>query len=95
MRKIVPPSVVQLWDRECFICGRTEHLHRHHCFEGAYRGMAEKYKATVYLCPSCHKKAHDNESLLAFIRKIAQRKTMEYYNWDEWEFIKRIGRSFL
>ena len=40
-------------------------------------------------------KIHGKESAMAFLRKIAQRRAMAYYKWDEWEFIKKIGRSFL
>ena len=87
-------SIIQT-ERECFICGRPEPLHLHHMLEGSYRNKSEEYGLTCYLCVEHHMKAHENESLLAFLRKVAQKKAMEYYGWDEWEFIKRIGRSFL
>lgn len=93
-------SIIQT-ERECYLCGRTDDLHEHHCLEGAYRGNkknlygAEKYGLTVWLCPRCHRETHASESRMAFFRKIAQTTAMRHYGWDEWEFIKRIGRSFL
>jgi len=87
-------SVIQDY-RECFICGRTEPLHVHHCFEGSYRKKSDLYGLTVYLCPRCHMKAHEHESLLQYIRAAAQKKAMEYYGWTEDEFRTHIGRSFL
>lgn len=87
-------SIIQK-ERECYLCGRTEPLHLHHCLEGSFRKVADKYGLTVYLCPSCHMRIHGKESAMAFLRKIAQRRAMDFYKWDEWEFIRRIGRSFL
>lgn len=81
-------------ERRCFICDNPV-VDRHHAFEGAYRNASEEWGAIIYLCRRCHMKAHDDEHLLSFLRKIAQRKVMEHYGWDEWDFIKHIGRSFL
>lgn len=87
-------SVIQA-ERECFICGRTEPLHRHHCIEGSYRKKSEEYGLTVYLCAECHMRAHEHEAMMQFLRKTAQKKAMEHYGWTTDEFIQYIGRSFL
>lgn len=87
-------SVIQT-ERECYICGRTEPLHKHHCFEGAYRSASERWGATIYLCTACHMRAHENESLLQYLRAKAQRELMKYYGWTVDEFRQHIGRSFL
>lgn len=87
-------SIIQ-HERECFICGRREPLHRHHCLEGSYKQKSEAYGLTVWLCYEHHMMAHENEKLLAWIRKKAQEKAMAYYGWDTAEFITKIGRNFI
>lgn len=87
-------SIVQT-ERECFICGNTDPLERHHCFEGAYHDQAERYGVTVFLCPLHHHMAHENESLLSYIRKKGQIALMRAQGWTEEQFIEHIGRSFL
>lgn len=87
-------SVIQK-ERECYICGRTEPLQVHHCFEGAYRAKAEEYGGKMYLCCACHIRAHENETMLQFLRERAQKALMNYYGWTEEEFRQHIGRSFL
>lgn len=36
--------------RECFICGRTSNLERHHIFGASNRKKSEQYGLTVDLC---------------------------------------------
>ena len=87
-------SIIQE-DRECYICGRTEPLHTHHCLAGAYRQKAEEYGLKVYLCPEHHMMMHENESMMKWMRAKAQKIAMEHYRWTEEEFIEKIGRNFL
>lgn len=49
---------------ECFLCGRSGALHRHHCLHGSRRKAADKYDLTVYLCPECHQRLHDRVSAI-------------------------------
>ncbi len=87
-------SIIQT-ERECFLCGRTGVLHRHHCIEGSYRKLSEKYGLTVYLCPIHHMHAHESEAIMKFLRKKAQETAMHKYGWRLEEFIRIFGRSFL
>lgn len=42
-------------EKECWFCGSTRALHRHHIFSGvANRKLSEKYGCWVYLCPFHH-----------------------------------------
>ena len=82
-------------DKECFICGRTEPLHLHHCLAGSYRTLATKYGLTVHLCAEHHLMVHDHEELMRWLRRMAQIRAMDHYGWTEEEFIEKIGRSFL
>lgn len=70
-----------------------------HVFGGANRSLSEKYGLVVNLCHECHNEPPDGvhfnaENMLA-LRKWAQKQAMEHYGWDEAEFIKIFGRSYL
>lgn len=86
-------------ERECLICQTPYDLHRHHCFEGSNRKKSEKYGLTVYLCANHHNMSNDsvhlNESLNKAVKKWAQEKAMQYYNWNEDDFRKIFRRSYL
>lgn len=68
-------------------------------FGGANRSLSEKYGLVVNLCHECHNEPPDGvhfnaENMLA-LRKWAQKQAMEHYGWDEAEFIRIFGRSYL
>ena len=68
-------------------------------FGGANRSLSEKYGLVVNLCHECHNEPPDGvhfnaENMLA-LRKWAQKQAMENYGWDEAEFIRIFGRSYL
>ena len=83
----------------CDLCGKYAYLERHHIFGGANRSLSEKYGLVVNLCHECHNEPPDGvhfnaENMLA-LRKWAQKQAMEHYGWDEAEFIRIFGRSYL
>lgn len=83
----------------CDLCGKYGYLERHHIFGGANRSLSEKYGLVVNLCHECHNEPPDGvhfnvENMLA-LRKWAQKQAMESYGWDEAEFIRIFGRSYL
>ena len=83
----------------CDLCGKYGYLERHHIFGGANRSLSEKYGLVVNLCHECHNEPPDGvhfnaENMLA-LRKWAQKQAMENYGWDEAEFIRIFGRSYL
>ena len=91
-------SIIQT-EHNCFLCGRADWLEKHHIFGASNRKNSEKYGLTVYLCHWCHNEPPDGvhfnaENMLA-LRKWAQKQAMENYGWDEAEFIKIFGRSYL
>lgn len=83
----------------CDLCGKYGYLERHHCFGGANRSLSEKYGLVVNLCHECHNEppegVHFNAKRMLALRKWAQKQAMEHYGWDEAEFIKIFGRSYL
>lgn len=83
----------------CELCGKYGYLELHHIFGGANRSLSEKYGLVVNLCHECHNEPPDGvhfnaENMLA-LRKWAQKQAMENYGWDEAEFIRIFGRSYL
>ena len=91
-------SIIQT-EHNCFLCGRADWLEKHHIFGASNRKNSEKYGLTVYLCHWCHNEPPDGvhfnaENMLA-LRKWAQKQAMENYGWDEAEFIRIFGRSYL
>ena len=87
-------SIIQS-EKICHRCGTPLRLHKHHCIEGIYRRASEKYGLTVWLCWCCHRTVHADERKMQHLRRIAQLKAMEVYNWTEDEFREHIGRSFI
>ena len=85
--------------RECFICKRTDGLHKHHVFYGyANRKLSEKYGCWVYLCPDHHnmsaKGVHfDHEADLHLKRYTQLLWELQHGGRDE--FIKVFGRNYV
>lgn len=87
-------------DLECWFCGSTQNLHRHHIFMGTgKRNLAEKYGCWCYLCYECHegtngvhgKYGHRRDMTL---KCVAQRAFEEKIGSRE-EFRAIFGRSYL
>jgi hypothetical protein len=91
-------SILQT-EKECFICGTTQNLHRHHVFYGnANRSLSEKDGCVVYLCMNHHTGAagvHGNQKINISLKKKMQKRWMEYYGKSKEDFIKRYGKNYL
>ena len=77
-----------------------EPLDCHHVFGGANRKNSEKYGLKVYLHHrKCHifgkNSVHQNNELNNKLKAIAQRKAMEYYDWDVDTFRSIFGKNYL
>ena len=84
-------------DRRCFICERTEPLHKHHIYPGyGNRQRSEKHGCWVYLCPEHHNvgrfSVHLNNELDLKLRKICQRAFEKTHSREE--FIQTFGKSY-
>lgn len=85
-------------DKECYICGTTVDLHRHHIFFGtANRKLSEKYGCWVYLCAHHHNMSdlgvHHNRELDLRLKQTAQKVFEEKYSHEK--FVTVFGRSWL
>ena len=83
--------------RECYICGRTDWIERHHIFGGSRRKKSEKYGLTVDLCHWHHNEppdgAHHNKDINLFLKRLGQIRFEKTHTREE--FIKEFGRSYL
>ena len=86
-------------ERECYVCGYTEGLHKHHIFYGrGIRPISEKHGCWVYLCYRHHNMSdygvHFNHLLDMELKQTCQKK-WEKRNGTREDFIRTFGRSYL
>lgn len=86
-------------ERECFLCGRSGSIERHHLFGGAYRKKADRLGLVVDLCHECHNEppygAHHNKDTMRQLKQYGQKKAMLEQGWSVDEFIKQFGKNYL
>lgn len=90
-------SIVQR-NKECWVCGSTGVLHRHHIYPGlGRREMSEHFGLWVWLCPYHHNMSshgvHSDKSLDLKLKRWGQRKFEETHTRAEWH--RYFGRSYL
>lgn len=83
----------------CYVCGSYYGLNTHHVIFGTgKRKLADKDGLTVPLCYYHHKSkvgVHGGNRILDLkLKRLAERKWIEYYNKTEDDFIKRYGKSY-
>lgn len=83
--------------KECYVCGTTLDLHKHHIYEGiANRKKSEKYGCWCYLCGKHHNMSkygvHFDKALDRNLKKECQKAFERKYNED---FIKVFSKSYL
>lgn len=84
----VNKSILQQGDPQCFICGTTLDLERHHVFGGvANRPLSEKYGLTVWLCAYHHRGTegvHSSYEANRNLKRLAQTAFEALHSHDEW-----------
>ncbi len=91
-------SVVQNDIDHCFLCGRYGTLQRHECIHGSNRTKSKNYGLWVAVCQNCHTKIHAKRSETELDRRlheIAQECAKKRYGWNNEDFRKRFGKSWL
>lgn len=92
-------SVIQK-ERECWVCGTTVGLHRHHCIYGTSgRKISEKYGFTVYLCREHHEgmtgvHMNPNKGVDLALKQLCQRYFENNIGSHDL-FISKFGKSYL
>ena len=85
-------------ERECFRCGTTLNLEKHHVYGGrGRRDISEKYGCWVYLCMNHHtgdSGIHREKEFDDAMKRRCQRAWERRFGSRE-DFIKTFGRSYL
>lgn len=85
-------------EKECFRCGTTLNLHRHHIFGGSRRKISERFGCWVYLCANHHNMTnngiHFDKAFDTAMKQRCQRKWEQKWGSRE-DFIRMFGRSYL
>ena len=86
--------------KECYITGSTNNLHRHHIYFGTgHRKISEKHGFWVYLIGALHNQSDNGvhgkngHELDMKLKQDCQRKFEETHSREE--FMKIIGKSYL
>lgn len=89
-------SIIQK-NKECFICGTTMNLNKHHIIHGtANRRIAENTGIWCYLCVEHHtgsQGVHHNREMDLELIKYAQQEFEKTHSRDEWRIL--FGKSWL
>ena len=78
---------------ECYLCGQTGTLHRHHCLHGSRRKAADKYDLTVYLCPECRTRLHDHGEKDLYLKQLAQAHFEDRFGHKR--YMEVFGKNYL
>lgn len=85
--------------RECYLCGSTNWLERHHVFGASNRDNSEKYGLVADLCHFCHNEPpngiHHNRANELRLKRIFEQKFLDDYNATIKDFIAIFGRNYL
>jgi hypothetical protein len=84
-------------EKECYLCGTTYNLHKHHVFGGANRPISEKNGFTIFLCAAHHNMSdvgiHFNREFDLEVKRTCQTKFEKTHSREE--FMKLIGKNYL
>ena len=75
-------------------------MHKHHIFYGtANRKKSDKDGCWIWLCGKHHNLSntgiHFNKEFDLQVKKLTEKKWMEYYESNTEEFISRYGKNYL
>lgn len=92
-------SIINI-NKNCYICKNVHNLELHHIFFGSNRKKSDKDGLVVYLCYEHHRGTNgvhgkNGKALNLYLKKIAERAWLEYYDKTKEDFRKRYGRNYL
>lgn len=85
-------SIIQS-SRECYLCGRSDSLHLHHCIHGSNRKLADQDGLTVFLCVECHTNLHQRGWHDRELKQLAEEAWISRYGTRD-DFRRRYGKSY-
>lgn len=84
-------------EKQCFYCGTTLNLERHHCIHGtAGRRIADKLGLTIWLCSEHHRgkySPHQDREVDLRLKRFAQSCYEDKHSREEW--MQKVGRNYL
>ena len=84
-------------NKECFITGRTQNLHKHHIYAGSRRNASEKWGCWIWLSSDWHVgtpyAVHQDPELDKRLKRICQIRFEVLYGRDK--FMEIFGKSWL
>ena len=84
-------------EKQCFFCGTTLNLERHHCIHGtAGRRIADKLGLTIWLCSEHHRgkySPHQDREVDLRLKRFAQSCYEDKHSREEW--MQKVGRNYL
>lgn len=83
--------------KHCFIC-KAPNPQMHHCYFGAKRKIADKYKFIIPLCYLHHTGSKDSPHQNREIDLVYKRMAQRYYESElgtRSDFIKEFGKSYI
>jgi hypothetical protein len=84
-------------EKQCFFCGTSLNLERHHCIHGtAGRRIADKLGLTIWLCSEHHRgkySPHQNREIDLRLKRFAQSCYEDKHSREEW--MQKVGRNYL
>lgn len=85
--------------RECYFCGSTQRLERHHIFGGANRKKSERDGLVVYLCHECHNEpphgVHHNKEMMLDLHRYGESLWLFQHDATIEDFIREYGKNYL
>lgn len=86
-------------DKSCYVCGTKSNIHIHEVYFGKNRQKSIEDGCCVYLCGNHHNMSnegvHFNHELDMKLKKIMEKRWIEYNDKTMEEFIKRYGKNYL
>lgn len=84
-------------EKECYITGAAEHLHKHHIYQGAHRQASEKWGCWVWLRQDWHNGemygVHHDKRLDTALKQICQTAFERRYGHEK--FMEIFGKNYL
>ena len=84
-------------EKQCYFCGSTVSLEKHHIYMGALRPKSERNGFFVWLCSFHHRDGkngvHGNRELDLQLKSECQREYEKTHSRQEW--MKLIKRNYL
>ena len=85
-------------EKECYICGTTLNLEKHHIYGAANRKLSEKYGCVVWLCKRHHTGAagvHFNKKIRLTLQARCEVAFLQKYNKTIEDFIENFRKNYI